>query len=234
MTSWLKPDDLRALAERRWGPQRTWRCSFCGRSVPDGAVDHFVPRERGGTDLPWFLNPICGPCNRSKSAHDSLAWAAAVGIPDSTVSALLAITRSPDWSASAAGHRHPSPHSPRYRDADGLYDPPARLLLPRNLAEVFVLDGAAWAPVTALRRLAADYLVDAGRPPLSSQQLNRDLDSRGLVRTKRKGVYGYRGFRVVPELAAAGRFAVGAEAAAAARRQERLDRGWALASHLDG
>lgn len=224
MASWLKPSELRDLAEARWGHRGDSRCVYCGRSTPDGAVDHFVPRERGGTDLPWNLVPSCHVCNRSKGDHAPHEWMRAVGVTDSTIAALDAVTRSPEWTRAGSCYRWPRLVNLRYRDADGLSSTAPPLLLPGNLAEVFVLDPTAWAPVTALRRLAADYLADRGRPPLSAQQLNRDLDRRGLSRTVRKGVRGYRGFYVVPELAAAGRLAVGPKATAAARRTERKAR----------
>lgn len=221
MASWLKPSELRALAESRWGHRGDWRCVYCGRSAPDGAVDHFVPRERGGTDLPWNLVPSCPVCNRSKGALDPHEWMREVGVTAVTVAALAEVTRSPEWTRAGSTYRWPRLVNLRYRAADGLSSAVPPLMLPANLAEVFVLDPDAWAPATALRRLAADYLADRGRPPLSTQQLNRDLERRGLSRTTRKGVRGYRGIYVVPELAAAGRLAVGPGAAAAARRAER-------------
>lgn len=222
--SWLKSSALRELAESRWGHQSTWRCVYCGRSVPDGAVDHFVPRERGGTDLPWNLVPACGRCNSSKKDHEPVAWMRAAGVPDSTARALLAITRSPDWTRASAAYGYPRLVSLSYGAAATLHRAPAPLLLPANLAAVFDMDPAAWAPATALRRAAARYLHAEGRPLLSTQQLNRELELRGLVRTKRRGVYGYRGFRVSDELAGAGRFAAGRSATAAARSAERLRR----------
>ncbi|WP_255252730.1 hypothetical protein [Curtobacterium sp. 'Ferrero'] len=101
---------------------------------------------------------------------------------------------------------------------------PPLLLLPRNLAEVLVLDPDAWAPVTAIRRVAAGYLADQGLPPLSSQQLNRELSTRGLPRTTRKGVPGYPGFYVSDETAAAGKLRAGSRATRASRERVRKDR----------
>ncbi len=226
MPSWLSSSELLDLAEHRWGPRSTWRCAYCGRSIPDGAVDHFVPRERGGTDLPWNLVPACGRCNSSKKHYDPHAWMQAVDVAPSAVAALDSITRSPEWTRAGSAFHFPRFNALLYSAAAELPRAVPRSPLPRNLAEVFVLDPDAWAPVTALRRLAADYLADLDRPPLSAQQLNRDLESRGLVRTARKGVYGYRGFYVVPELAAAGKLAAGDKATAAARRAERQRRQW--------
>lgn len=212
--------DLTDAATRRWGPKSTWRCVYCGHSAPDGSVDHFIPRERGGTDLPWNLVPACGPCNRSKSAHDPLLWMQTVGLPDSTITALQTITRSPEWTRASAGHRYPSPRVPRLPHAIGLVSPLANLApLPRNLNDLFMLEPDAWAPTTALRRHVASYLEDRGSPPLSTQQLSKLLEARGFVKTKRKGVYGYRGFYVTPEAAAAGKLTVGRKAAGKSRRE---------------
>ncbi|KJL31909.1 HNH endonuclease [Microbacterium azadirachtae] len=228
MANWLSSADLHDLASQRWGHRSTWTCTYCGRSIPDGAVDHFIPREHGGTDLPWNLLPACGPCNRSKSDTDPIAWMRAVGLPDDRITAIQTITTSPDWTKAAAGHRAQSLNALDYSAAFGLPQTSAAralaLALPQNLAEVFVLDPASWAPATALRRIAVDYLADLGHPPLSTQQLNRDLESRGLVRTTRKGVRGYRGFHVSPDLAAAGRMRAGRTDAAAARKAERARR----------
>lgn len=234
MPAWLQSSELLDLAERRWGPRDTWKCVYCGRSAPDGAVDHFVPRERGGTDLPWNLVPADHTCNRSKGAHDPWAWMQAVGVAPSAIAALTSITRSPGWVRAGSDYRFPRFNALLYLNALALPRLIPRSPLPRSLAEVFVLDPAAWAPVTALRRIAADYLADLDRPPLSAQQLNRDLAARGLVRTARKGVYGYRGFYVVPELAAAGRLSAGDKATSAARRAERVRRQWAASPGLRG
>lgn len=220
MPSWLKPSDLRELVTARWGHPSKLRCAYCGRSAPDGAVDHFIPRNRGGTDLPWNLVPSCPVCNRSKADHAPVLWMKAVGIPDSTISTLQTITRTPVWNAAAAGYRPPSLVAPQYADAFGLYSPAGPQGLPLNLAEVYVLDPDSWSPTTALRRIAADYLADIGRPPLSTQQLNKLLRARGLVQTRRKGVQGYRGFQTVPEVA--GGFAAGRAATKSARQLESL------------
>lgn len=225
MTEWLNSTELRDLAERRWGPQSTWRCVYCGHSASDGSVDHFIPRERGGTDLPWNLVPACGPCNRSKSAHEPFLWMETVRVPDSTASALRTITRSPDWTRGSAGHRYPSPRPLRLPDAIGLVSPYRSLgPLPRNLGNLFMLDPDEWAPTTALRRLVAAYLEDYDLPPLSTQQLSKLLEARGFVKTKRRGVYGYRGIYVTPEAAGAGRYTAGAQAAAKSRRVARTRR----------
>jgi hypothetical protein len=220
MTSWLTSADLRALAEPRWAPASTWHCVYCGVSTPAGAVDHFIPRARGGVDLPWNLVPACPFHNRAKSDHDPVRWMQAVGVPASTIEDLQTITRSPDWTR--AQWRYPRPITLDTTAGDRLAQGKLPRPLPNNLAEVFVLNAPAWAPVTSLRSIAAAYLIDAGRPPISSQQLNRDLESRGLFRTKRKGVYGYRGIYVTAEAAQVGRLAAGSATTAAARRQARF------------
>lgn len=224
MTAWLDSTDLRNLAEQRWGHQSTWRCVYCGYSAPDGAVEHFIPRSRGGTDLPWNLVPACGPCNRSKSAHDPLVWMRAVRLPDSTITALQTITRLPEWTRASVGHRYPSPRPPHYPRAIGLVSPLVVLApLPRNLNDLFMLDPDAWAPTTALRRHVATYLEELGRPPLSTQQLSKLLEARGFVKTKRKGVYGYRGFHL---LTPAGKLTVGRKAAGQSRREAQVRNNW--------
>lgn len=210
--------DLTDAATHRWGPKAKWRCVYCGRSIPDGHVDHFIPRERGGTDLPWNLVPACGPCNRSKSAHDPLVWMRAVGLRDSTITALQTITRSPDWTRANDGYHFPTGRWPRYPAAIGLVSPyPALAPLPRDLNNLFMLDPNEWAPTTALRRHVAAYLEELGRPPLSTQQLSKLLEARGFVKTKRKGIYGYRGFHL---LTPAGKLAVGRKVASQSRREE--------------
>lgn len=42
------------------------RCWCCG--APWEQLDHVKPLAKGGAHLPANLRPICGPCNRSKSA----------------------------------------------------------------------------------------------------------------------------------------------------------------------
>jgi hypothetical protein len=142
-----------------------------------------------------------------------------VGVPASTASAIHEITQSPAWTRD--NWRHSRLAVLDYPAADAMPEANPLSPLPLNVAEVFVLDPTAWAPAVALRRIAADYLAEQGRPPLSSQQLTRDLTARGFVKTKRKGIYGYRGIYVTPDAAEAGRFAAGPAATAAARRQGR-------------
>ena len=46
-------------------------CHLCGEKLRlDGKwqMDHVVPRARGGADEEWNLLPVCGFCNRLKSA----------------------------------------------------------------------------------------------------------------------------------------------------------------------
>lgn len=57
-----------------------YRCAHCGRwcgrpggeraNIPDDMkmeVDHIRPWSQGGQDALWNLQPLCKPCNRSKS-----------------------------------------------------------------------------------------------------------------------------------------------------------------------
>ena len=67
---------------RRFGRKGYWyRCAscgkWCGRPGSDNVnikesermeVDHIVPWAQGGSDEVWNLQPMCKPCNRSKSA----------------------------------------------------------------------------------------------------------------------------------------------------------------------
>lgn len=216
--TYLRRPALIDLAEARWGTARSWRCVYCGSSAPFGEVDHFVPRRRGGTDLPWNLVPACRSCNASKADHDPIAWMHSADLPEPTISALQSITRTPTLSPTFAfTFRSTSPVYAADYDSTGswLRDLPAVLMLPTDLSEVFVLDADAWAPTTALRRISAAHLADQGLPPLSSQQLGRELADRGLLRSKRRGVWGFRGVFVTPE--AAGRLTTGRAASRASR-----------------
>lgn len=46
-----------------------YRCTCCGQYFPKTEIDidHIVPRNKGGTDELWNLQPMCRHCNRSKS-----------------------------------------------------------------------------------------------------------------------------------------------------------------------
>lgn len=44
-------------------------CRLCKRA-PATEVDHIVPRVLGGADSLSNLQPLCGPCNRTKSRSD--------------------------------------------------------------------------------------------------------------------------------------------------------------------
>ncbi len=67
--------------KRRLGKKGYWyRCASCGKwcgrpgtdnvRIPDDQkmeVDHILPWSKGGSDEVWNLQPLCKPCNRSKS-----------------------------------------------------------------------------------------------------------------------------------------------------------------------
>lgn len=71
---------------RRLGRKGYWyRCAHCGRwcgrdnrekaGLKDSEkmeVDHIRPWSQGGSDAMWNLQPLCRPCNRSKSNNHSL------------------------------------------------------------------------------------------------------------------------------------------------------------------
>ena len=68
---------------RRPGMGGYWyRCAHCGKwcgrpgkeraNIPDDMrmeCDHIRPWSQGGTDDVWNLQPLCKPCNRTKSAN---------------------------------------------------------------------------------------------------------------------------------------------------------------------
>lgn len=70
---------------KRIGKKGFWyRCAhcgkWCGRSGPDRVnipasermeVDHIIPFSNGGLNSMSNLQPLCMPCNRSKSNHQS-------------------------------------------------------------------------------------------------------------------------------------------------------------------
>ena len=53
-------------------------CYYCG-SQQDLAVDHLIPRLRGGPDEADNLIWACRACNSSKSGRDMLEWVQAKG-----------------------------------------------------------------------------------------------------------------------------------------------------------
>lgn len=70
---------------KRFGKKGLWyRCAhcgkWCGRSGPDHVnipasermeVDHIIPFSKGGLNTLSNLQPLCMPCNRSKSNNQS-------------------------------------------------------------------------------------------------------------------------------------------------------------------
>lgn len=47
-------------------------CFYCGNE--GGAVDHLMPRSRGGEDRLYNLVPVCQPCNSSKGTKTPEEW----------------------------------------------------------------------------------------------------------------------------------------------------------------
>lgn len=43
-------------------------CAYCGK--PATTIDHIVPKDRGGADIPQNVVPCCGACNSSKRNRD--------------------------------------------------------------------------------------------------------------------------------------------------------------------
>lgn len=70
---------------RRLGKKGYWyRCAHCGKwcgragkehaNIPDSSkmeVDHIRCWSQGGSDALWNLQPLCKPCNRSKSNNST-------------------------------------------------------------------------------------------------------------------------------------------------------------------
>lgn len=70
---------------RRIGKKGYWyRCAHCGKwcgraggeraNIPDTSkmeVDHIRAWSQGGSDALWNLQPLCKPCNRSKSNNST-------------------------------------------------------------------------------------------------------------------------------------------------------------------
>lgn len=52
-------------------------CFYC--DGPGGAVDHLMPRSRGGEDRLYNLVPACQPCNSSKGTNTPQEWYAKYG-----------------------------------------------------------------------------------------------------------------------------------------------------------
>ncbi|NBV62796.1 MAG: HNH endonuclease, partial [Rhodobacteraceae bacterium] len=46
-------------------------CLTSGRPTPFAAVDHIVPKAKGGTDHPDNLQCLCGPCHEAKTQAEA-------------------------------------------------------------------------------------------------------------------------------------------------------------------
>jgi 5-methylcytosine-specific restriction endonuclease McrA len=60
---------------RRWVLERDrWSCVYCGQAA--NQVDHVIPRNHGGSDLPTNLVAACARCNNLKgsSCVDCPRW----------------------------------------------------------------------------------------------------------------------------------------------------------------
>lgn len=79
---------------------------------------------------------------------------------------------------------------------------------PLDLSEVYDLsDPLAFAPRTAVYRVAVEWARATSRPVPTNQQVFAALRSRGLREVKRRGVRGFLGVTVAADLAAAPRLA---------------------------
>ena len=65
-SAWVK---LRAVIMRR-DMHLCQPCKRAGRVTPASAVDHIMPKAKGGTDDLTNLQAICGPCHDAKTAAD--------------------------------------------------------------------------------------------------------------------------------------------------------------------
>lgn len=55
-----------------------WRCLWCGRGIWQGAaltLDHFLPRERGGSNAPENLLTACHLCNSTRRHEHAMIFA---------------------------------------------------------------------------------------------------------------------------------------------------------------
>ncbi|MCC7367010.1 MAG: HNH endonuclease [Chloroflexi bacterium] len=66
------PERIAAARIRRANPRVIGECYACWG--PATAMDHLVPRSRGGIDDPENRAPICDPCNASKSSRTVEEW----------------------------------------------------------------------------------------------------------------------------------------------------------------
>lgn len=80
--------------KKRIGKKGLWyRCASCGKwcgragsdkvNIPEDQrmeVDHIKPWSMGGSDEVWNLQPLCRPCNRSKSNSTSVKDGIKIGI----------------------------------------------------------------------------------------------------------------------------------------------------------
>ena len=66
------PERIAAARIRRANPRVIGECYACWG--PATAMDHLVPRSRGGIDDPENRAPICDPCNASKSSRTVDEW----------------------------------------------------------------------------------------------------------------------------------------------------------------
>lgn len=64
------PAAVRAEVMQRDG----YRCSYCGTEQGPFALDHIVPRSKGGSDTSDNLQCACVPCNRDKRDKDLAEW----------------------------------------------------------------------------------------------------------------------------------------------------------------
>ena len=65
--AWTKARDA-ALARDQYLCQP---CLALGRYTQARAVDHIIPKAKGGDDSPSNLQSICDPCHKAKTAKES-------------------------------------------------------------------------------------------------------------------------------------------------------------------
>ena len=69
---------MRSLHDDERNKLRFQSCSYCGETT-NLAVDHLIPRMRGGPDNSDNSVWACRSCNSSKGGRDMLRWAASKG-----------------------------------------------------------------------------------------------------------------------------------------------------------
>jgi len=83
-SKWVRTTDIILKRDK----YRCQRCLESGRSTPlrvrpyDHAVDHIIPKARGGSDEHSNLQSLCAPCHEVKTAEDKTPRTDRLARPD--------------------------------------------------------------------------------------------------------------------------------------------------------